>query len=69
MRTGEVKLEAVSVFCPYCGEAYQWPQTGSTVLTSGDDLDLRALDQVSKLQCFDCGQAFRVPAVARRVGR
>lgn len=63
-KAGLAQIEAVTVFCPECTEPYEWP-TGSTITTSGENIEARAGQTV---QCFYCKAKFKLPAIINRIG-
>ncbi len=64
MKTAGYQIEAITLWCPECHEAYDSERSGSSMLTVED----RAEREARTLVCRVCGTQFRVPSILKRLG-
>ncbi len=56
-KTATMKIAAIYLYCPHCGEGIESPDTGAFVIY-GDD---HSVTRGKMLDCGACGESVRVP--------
>lgn len=64
MKSGVVQIAAVYINCPTCGEGFANTADGSMIISMHNFKP----DQIGKVvECFACGERYRIPRTARKV--